>query len=51
MRKCVICGEMAENLSVGAVCWPCGERCYCDECGVIHDEENELMTIKEESNV
>ena len=20
----------------------------CDECGVIHDEENEVMTIKDE---
>lgn len=22
----------------------------CDECGVVHDEENERMSIKEESN-
>ena len=22
----------------------------CDECGEIHDEENEVMTIKEEGN-
>jgi hypothetical protein len=28
----------------------CSLHIPCDECGVIHDEENELMTIKEESN-
>lgn len=26
------------------------ESVICDECGEIHDEENEVMTIKEEGN-
>lgn len=26
------------------------EGVICDECGEIHDEENEVMTIKEEGN-
>lgn len=25
------------------------ESAICDECGELHDEENDVMTIKEES--
>ena len=40
----------------GEICLACSQSyppngiLFCDECGEIHDEENEVMTIKEEDN-
>jgi hypothetical protein len=55
--KCIDCGEIYEldGLDLDLRCEGCVEQWEidelegepCDECGAIHDEEDEAMTIKE----
>ena len=52
---CEMCGIEGEGATDwGGWCHDCDnhfeEGVICDECGEIHDEENEVMTIKEEDN-
>ena len=52
---CEQCGDtgrdVLEVINGQNWCEECKEEgAICDECGEIHDEENEVMTIKEEGN-